>query len=122
MTAADPRPHLGHQSVIGGKVRVRGVGEVGKEREGVDRTRWRNGVCTSGATNALPGEGHFGLYEEEDVVACGVEPAWDRESFFQSATMQYVLPDRTLFDGVRQLQPGHYLLGTDGGVKRRGKA
>src|SRR5262249_35048140 len=30
--------------------------------------------------------------EAKALFACGVKPAWDRESFFQAATMQYVLP------------------------------
>jgi len=47
--------------------------------------------------------------EAKAIFACGVEAKWDEESFFHSANMQYVLPDRTLFSGIHQLPPGHYL-------------
>jgi asparagine synthase (glutamine-hydrolysing) len=48
--------------------------------------------------------------EAKALFALGVRAAWDEEAFFQAAAMQYVPPDRTLFAGVRQLRPGHYLL------------
>lgn len=48
--------------------------------------------------------------EAKSLFAAGVTPEWDLESYFQAANMQYVLPHRTLFEGVQQLQPGHYLL------------
>lgn len=48
--------------------------------------------------------------EAKALFALGVKAAWDAESFYQSASMQYTLPDRTLFANVNQLQPGHYLL------------
>jgi len=47
--------------------------------------------------------------EAKALFACGIEAKWDEESFFHSANMQYVLPDRTLFSGIYQLPPGHYL-------------
>jgi asparagine synthase (glutamine-hydrolysing) len=48
--------------------------------------------------------------EAKALFALGVKPAWDAEAFFQAASTQYLPPDRTLFAGVRQLRPGHYLL------------
>ncbi len=48
--------------------------------------------------------------EAKALFASGTEAAWDPESFFHAATLQYVLPQRTLFRNVRQLPPGHYLL------------
>ncbi|MBU6450969.1 MAG: asparagine synthase (glutamine-hydrolyzing) [Cyanobacteria bacterium REEB67] len=48
--------------------------------------------------------------EAKAIFAAGLTARWDADSFFQSAASQYVLPDRTLFEGVKQLQPGHYLL------------
>jgi asparagine synthase (glutamine-hydrolysing) len=48
--------------------------------------------------------------EAKALFAAGMIPVWDRAAFFQSASMQYLLPEQTLFHGVHQLQPGHYLL------------
>lgn len=48
--------------------------------------------------------------EAKAIFACGIEAKWDEESFFHSANMQYVLPDRTLFSQIKQLPPGHYLV------------
>lgn len=48
--------------------------------------------------------------EAKALFALGVKAQWDAESFYQSASMQYTLPDRTLFANVNQLQPGHYML------------
>ncbi len=48
--------------------------------------------------------------EAKALFALGVKAEWDAESFYQSASMQYTLPDRTLFANVNQLQPGHFLL------------
>src|SRR5688572_18925682 len=38
--------------------------------------------------------------EAKGLFAAGVSAAWDREAFFQAASVQYVPPDRTLFRGV----------------------
>lgn len=48
--------------------------------------------------------------EAKALFAAGITANWDEESFFHSANMQYVLPDRTLFAGIKQLPPGHFLL------------
>jgi asparagine synthase (glutamine-hydrolysing) len=48
--------------------------------------------------------------EAKALFAAGIAANWDEESFFHSANMQYVLPDRTLFSGINQLPPGHFLL------------
>jgi len=48
--------------------------------------------------------------EAKAIFAAGIDAKWDQESFFHSANMQYVLPDRTLFQGIKQLPPGHFLL------------
>lgn len=55
--------------------------------------------------------------EAKALFAMGLPAAWDEESFFQAANMQYTLPDRTLFANVRQLEPGHYLLADDRNVQ-----
>src|SRR5262249_5316074 len=52
--------------------------------------------------------------EAKALFALGVRPAWDEEAFFQVAGMQYLPPEGTLFAGVRQLRPGHYLVAADG--------
>lgn len=48
--------------------------------------------------------------EAKAIFATGIAANWDEESFFHSANMQYVLPDRTLFAGINQLPPGHFLV------------
>ena len=45
------------------------------------------------------------------VFAAGVPARWDHESFFQLSHV-YFDQDRSLFDGVRQVPPGCYLLAT----------
>ena len=46
--------------------------------------------------------------EIKALFACGVRAVWDREALFQS--FHFVLhQDRTLFAGIRQLPPGHFL-------------
>ena len=44
--------------------------------------------------------------EAKALFAMGVPAAWDEASFLHAAQMQYTLPDRTLFRGVRQVEPG----------------
>ena len=56
--------------------------------------------------------------EAKALFALGeVTPAWDLRSIANATTLQYVPPDRTFFDGVRQLEPGHLLVWTDGQVR-----
>ncbi len=55
--------------------------------------------------------------EAKALFALGVPSEWDEESFYQAASMQYTLPDRTLFSKVRQLEPGQYLLANDRNVQ-----
>jgi asparagine synthase (glutamine-hydrolysing) len=47
--------------------------------------------------------------EAKALFAMGVPAAWDQQAFFQAAHLQYVLSDQTLFAGISQLKPGHYL-------------
>lgn len=55
--------------------------------------------------------------EVKALLAAGAPAQWDRESLFQHlfACMDQ---DRTLFKGVYQLPPGHYLLADSNGVRR----
>ena len=54
--------------------------------------------------------------EAKAIFAAGITANWDQESFFHSVNMQYVLPDRTLFSGINQLPPGHFLIARDSAV------
>ena len=54
--------------------------------------------------------------EAKALFAAGVPASWDRESFFQQLFV-YVAGDRTLFKGVYQVPPGHYLLATHQGIQ-----
>lgn len=58
--------------------------------------------------------------EAKALFAAGVSRAWDHESFFDAASMQYVRPDRTLFRGVRQIPPGCLLIARQGDLGQSG--
>lgn len=49
--------------------------------------------------------------EAKALFAAGVPARWDSESFYHHATGP-ALADRTLFEGVHQVPPGHYVLAT----------
>ena len=59
----------------------------------------------------------FVASEAKALRAAGVPLAWDEASFYHCMQLQYVHVDRTLFDGVYQVRPGHFLLATDGHVQ-----
>ena len=54
--------------------------------------------------------------EVKALFAAGVPARWDMESFFDANSLIVPRQDRTLFDGVRQVPPGHYLIARDGKV------
>jgi asparagine synthase (glutamine-hydrolysing) len=59
------------------------------------------------------------LYLASEIKAlfiAGVPARWDDESFYQAATGP-AMPDRTLFEGVYQVPPGHYLTATTNGMR-----
>ena len=59
------------------------------------------------------------LYLASEIKAlfvAGVPARWDHESFYQAATSP-AMPDRTLFEGVYQVPPGHYLTATTNGMR-----
>jgi asparagine synthase (glutamine-hydrolysing) len=58
----------------------------------------------------VPGERLLLASEAKALFALGVRPAWDHESLFQIAGMQYPRPEQTLFAGVKQLRPGQMLI------------
>ncbi|HWO19832.1 MAG TPA: asparagine synthase (glutamine-hydrolyzing) [Kofleriaceae bacterium] len=79
---------------------------AGRDRFGIKPlvwARWRGGVALASEAKAL--------------LALGVPARWDDEAFFHAAHTQYLWPDRTLFTGVAQLEPGT-ILAWDGGEPR----
>jgi asparagine synthase (glutamine-hydrolysing) len=54
--------------------------------------------------------------EIKALFAAGVAARWDHESFYQAATGPTMV-DRTLFEGVYQVPPGHYLTATTSGMR-----
>ena len=57
------------------------------------------------------GETLYFASEAKALFAAGVPARWDHESFFQISHV-YFDQDRSLFEGVRQVPPGCYLLAT----------
>ncbi len=57
------------------------------------------------------GKGHLSFASEtKALVAGGVcEPRLNRDALTEYLTFQYTLGDRTLFEGVHRVEPGHYL-------------
>ncbi len=55
--------------------------------------------------------------EAKALFAAGVEPRWDHESIHQFYEDVLFDHDRSLFSGVYQLPPGHFLMATQGGVR-----
>ncbi len=53
--------------------------------------------------------------EVKALFAAGVNAAWDHESVFQNLFFSFD-QDRTLFQNVRQIPPGHYLIAERGNV------
>jgi asparagine synthase (glutamine-hydrolysing) len=54
--------------------------------------------------------------EIKALFAAGVPARWDHENFYQQATGP-MMPDRTLFDRVHQVPPGHFLTATTTGMR-----
>ena len=65
---------------------------------------------------AIQPEGILLASSAKALFAAGVRPAWDRNAFWHASARQYLAPDETLFAGVRQIPPGHFLLASDAGV------
>jgi asparagine synthase (glutamine-hydrolysing) len=55
--------------------------------------------------------------EAKALFALGVPAAWDEGSFHHASQIQYPLPGRTLFRGVREIEPGHLLIAERGEVR-----
>jgi asparagine synthase (glutamine-hydrolysing) len=72
---------------------------AGRDRFGIKPLVW----------SRLAGGGIALASEAKALFALGVAARWDHEAFFHAAHVQYTWPDRTLFEGVHQLEPGHVL-------------
>jgi asparagine synthase (glutamine-hydrolysing) len=55
--------------------------------------------------------------EAKSLFAMGVDAEWDHDSLLGAMAVQYVLPDRTLFRGIRQVPPGCVLIATAENVR-----
>src|SRR5262249_14091825 len=51
--------------------------------------------------------------EIKALLAAGVPARWDHATFFPANHFLVTPPDRTLFHGIHQVPPGHFLLATD---------
>jgi asparagine synthase (glutamine-hydrolysing) len=54
--------------------------------------------------------------EAKALFAAGVPARWDHEYFYQHATGP-AMADRTLFEGVHQVPPGHFLIATQNSLR-----
>src|SRR6185436_19679845 len=52
--------------------------------------------------------------EAKALFAAGIPARWDPISFYQCTSLCVPHQDRSLFAGVRQVPPGHYLLASPG--------
>jgi asparagine synthase (glutamine-hydrolysing) len=55
--------------------------------------------------------------EVKALLAAGVPARWDRAAFFQANHFLGTPHDRTLFEGIHPVPPGHYLLASGGQVR-----
>src|SRR5262245_1214724 len=55
--------------------------------------------------------------EAKALFAAGLPARWDPTGFVQATSLLVPEQDSSLFDGVRQVPPGHYLLATGRGVR-----
>jgi asparagine synthase (glutamine-hydrolysing) len=81
---------------------------AGRDRFGIKPLLW-----------AAYGDGIALASEAKALFALGVPARWDAETFLHAAHTQYTWPDRTLFEGVRQIEPGQLLVWDGAPVTRR---
>lgn len=65
---------------------------------------------------AVIGETLYVASEVKALLAAGVSARWDWESFFQ-VDSGVLDPNRTLFKGIYQVPPGHFLVSSPGGIQ-----
>jgi asparagine synthase (glutamine-hydrolysing) len=66
---------------------------------------------------AWRGEDLFLASEAKALFAAGIPAGWDRDAFFRAVHHQTTPQDRSLFEGVHQVPPGHYLIGSAGSIR-----
>ena len=54
--------------------------------------------------------------EAKAILAAGVPAAWDEQSVYQSLHLAFDA-SRSLFSGIRQVPPGHFLIGSADGIR-----
>jgi asparagine synthase (glutamine-hydrolysing) len=55
--------------------------------------------------------------EIKALFAAGVPARWDRASFYQANHFLAIPQDHTLFEGIKQVPPGHFLVATGGHIR-----
>ncbi len=75
----------------------------------------RNNPATADSVQRATAALHLGS-EVKALFAAGVPARWDHEAFNQG-TAGFLSPERTLFEVVFQVPPGHYLLATPGSFR-----
>lgn len=65
---------------------------------------------------ARKGETIYFSSEIKALFELGIEAQWDNEAYYQRIS-QISLADRTMFKGIYQVPPGHYLIGTRDNIK-----
>jgi len=66
---------------------------------------------------ARRGDVQFLASEAKALFAAGIPARWDRDAVFRAIHHQAPSQDRTLFEGVHQVPPGHYLIASAGGAR-----
>ncbi len=65
------------------------------------------------------GDAYCFASEGKALLAAGLPAAWDLEAVFAATQMHYAPPDRTLFRGIHQLEPGELALVSAGRLRIR---
>lgn len=87
--------------------KAKGIVVAGRDRFGIKPLCWYD-----------DGERLIIASKAKAIHACGIKAEWDEYSLMQALSIQYQPTDRTFFNGIRQLEPGHLLVAsTGGGVK-----
>lgn len=64
-------------------------------------------------------EGIVFASKAQALLAAGISSRWNLDALYQSFSLQYVLPEQSLFEGIEQVAPGHMLqIWPDGGLKK----
>lgn len=55
--------------------------------------------------------------EIKAILACGIKPTWNREAASRFVSHFLYHPEETLFSGIRQVPPGHFMIVNQDGVR-----